>query len=462
MLSARISLIAGLALILLAALVLTAVGGCAGANAMPLPTAMVQNVAPMPTVAELATPTNTDVPAPAPVTVTSPVIGSDFQTTDGSRTPTIDPTLNLQREFPLALSNTWVYQSTRYEAVPITEFITTTHVITETVVEVKSTYSYFAAKIHRDESAETPVFIAKSRQGEPLRPATSTEYWLVVMGNQIFRQEGNLGQPNLGKTDSRELLFPLRPGNQWYLYEAKDPGVPGGVSGLFRQVLKAGTVEVPAGSFDNCFFLKDDWATNVVGNWFCPGVGWVELKDDHSGTPYGSHDVLLRYHLSRSTSGERAGPTLEGKPALTARATLERFMQARIDRNEPGVLDLLTEQLQAKVMRGLPVDVPLTQVSNPCWYRYLVLTLNQTSAAQAQARVRIYEHQWPGDNAGSLPRSWEQEIGLTETTAGWRVDALGEAENEHQEPNEPHGPTLSACTAWRQTPANANPTLTPP
>ncbi len=252
MLSARISLIAGLGLILLAALVLTAVGGCAGANAIPLPTGMVQNVAPMPTAAELASATSTDVPAPAPVTATLPTIGSDFQTTDGSRTPTIDP------------------------------------------------------------------------------------------------------------------------------------------------------------------------------------------------------------------AGKGASPTPEGKSTLAARATLERFMQARIDRDEPGVLDLLTEQLQAKVMRGLPVDVPLTQVSNPCWYRYLVLTFNEASAAQAQARVRVYEHQWPGDNAGSLPRSWEQKIGLTETTAGWRVDELGEAENEHQEPNEPHGPTLSACTAWRQTPANANPTLTPP
>ncbi len=201
--------------------------------------------------------------------------------------------------FPLALNNTWVYQSTRYEAVPITEMITATSTITETVVDIETSASYFAAKIRRDVSAETPVVVPKSRQGESLRPAESSEYWLVVMGNQLYHQAENLGHPNLDNRNSRELVFPLKPGDQWYLYEAKDPHSPGGVSGIIRQVLQVGTRQVPAGHFDNCLLLKDDWVDSNVEKWFCPEVGWVDLKSDHQGTPYGSHAVLVRYQLNK-------------------------------------------------------------------------------------------------------------------------------------------------------------------
>jgi hypothetical protein len=105
---------------------------------------------------------------------------------------------------------------------------------------------------------------------------------------------------------------------------------------------------------------------------------------------------------------------------------------------------------------GKPVDVPLLQVSNPCWYRYQILDLPQTTT-QAQARVRVYEHFWSGDNGGGLPKSWEQEIGLLNSNSGWRVDQLSAEKNVRTEPDEPHGPTLSACNATRLTPTNAKP-----
>jgi hypothetical protein len=154
--------------------------------------------------------------------------------------------------FPLALNNIWVYQSTRYEAVPVTEMITATSTITETVVDTETSASYFAAKIRRDVSTETLVFVSKSRQGESLRPAESSEYWLVAMGNQLYHQESNVGHPNLGDRDSREFVFPLKPRDRWYLYEAKDPHSPSGAGGIIRQVVQVDTRRVPAGQFDHC------------------------------------------------------------------------------------------------------------------------------------------------------------------------------------------------------------------
>jgi len=112
--------------------------------------------------------------------------------------PTVPPLPSAEIDFPLALNNTWVFQLTRYEGVPITEIITTTLVVTETVVEVKNISSYLIAKIHREESAEVPVGeVPPSWQGVPLRPATSSDYWLVVNGNRMYRQERDLDLSSL-------------------------------------------------------------------------------------------------------------------------------------------------------------------------------------------------------------------------------------------------------------------------
>lgn len=111
------------------------------------------------------------------------------------------------------------------------------------------------------------------------------------------------------------------------------------------------------------------------------------------------------------------------------------------------MLNLLTDRLRDQAVSGLPADMSFMQVSNPCWYRYLILKLDEKSGTVAQARVRVYEHFWAGDNGGSLPKSWEQEVGMVETSTGWRVDLLGPSDNAHSEPGEPHGPTLSACRA---------------
>jgi hypothetical protein len=428
--------------------------GCAAPSPNVPPAAVPSLVRPtnVPTnLPPVSTPTSVSTIAPPAAIVASPT-GAASSTIVSTAAP------GLETDYPLALNDTWVYESTRYEGFNPQEIITATQIITETVVEVKSEASYFAAKIDRETSADTPVFVPRGLESL-LRPPESSAYWLVVQGNRIYRQEGGPDLSNFGGTDSLEFVLPLKPGAVWNLFPPSLQSQPSGSGGIARQVSRTGTVQVPAGRFDGCLSMKDDWVDTKVLNWFCPGVGWVDLKSDHNGTPFGSRQVLIDFQLSNLAAGPRATPPA-GEPTSAALTALDSFMQARISRDDQAVSNLLTDKLRSEITAG-SIQVPFTQVSNPCWYRYLVLQFDQTSATHAQARVRVYQHFWGGDNAGGLPRSWEQEIVLVETNAGWRVDQLGAAENDRQEPEEPHGPTLSACTAWASTPASVEPAPTP-
>lgn len=316
-----------------------------------------------------------------------------------------------------ALGNSWVYQAAYYEGNNASDIITTTSIITERVVEIQTGPDYFAARIQQEYS-----------------PEISSEYWHVVMGNRIYRQEGHLDLSTVQKKGEVELVFPLKLGDQWYQGEEMEKMYPAHDNGsMLWRVTRVGSVTVPAGSFDNCYFLEEEIGGMTFENWFCPGVGWVDMKADHYGTPFGSRWVLLRFSNPRVLPG---GP----------RETLDQFMQARVNRQDQLILDLLTYELAARTYDGSS-DLNLYQVSNPCWYRYLVLQFEQTAATLARARVRVYEHQWGGDIMGTLPQSWEQTIGLVETSFGWRVDQMGPPENRRAEPSEPHGPTLSECNA---------------
>lgn len=146
---------------------------------------------------------------------------------------------------------------------------------------------------------------------------------------------------------------------------------------------------------------------------------------------------------------KQSTPTLIAIPSESrARETLERFMRARIERQDTIVLNLLTPELRAN-MDTVLAQVPLLQVSNPCWYRFEILQFEEPTPAQALAQIRMYEHFWAGDSAGGLPSSWTQTIDLQQVNSEWRVSALGKLENQQSEPNEPHGQTLSACNAVR-------------
>ncbi len=193
-----------------------------------------------------------------------------------------------QASFPLALNNTWIFQATRYDGVPITEIMTTTLVITETVVEAKNVSSFFVARIHRDEGAEAPVVIPRARKDEPLRGAKSSEHWLVLYRNRIYSQQEKLALSLPSDASKLEFVFPLRLGDSWNLY---GEGIP-------RQVKQIGEVIVPAGRFNNCVLFEDSWTGATSESWFCPGVGFVDEKSDHHGTPMGWRQVLVKYQIN--------------------------------------------------------------------------------------------------------------------------------------------------------------------
>jgi hypothetical protein len=109
--------------------------------------------------------------------------------------------------------------------------------------------------------------------------------------------------------------------------------------------------------------------------------------------------------------------------------------------------------------RATAVDGVLFQVSNPCWYRYEVVSLVRWTAWAAgqpppgavDALVRVYTQWWHGATAVGPPESVLQALRLVETPAGWRVARL-RLQEYRDEPAEPHGPTTSACTVGRRPP----------
>lgn len=225
---------------------------------------------------------------------------------------TLSPTSALNLDaldlLPVAVNTMWVYRATRYEAVAITEMITATHIITETVVDMQRSASYMAAQIHREESAETPVYIAPNRRGEPLQPAQSSDYWLVVMGNRVYRQRDPFDLKTLDETGELFLTLPLVPGARWYNNVAMAKLNPHfETDSMLWQVTQVGRVVIPAGEFDPCFFMNQVIGGSTFESWFCPGVGWVDQRDDHHGTPFGERRVLLSYHLE--SPNERVLPT---------------------------------------------------------------------------------------------------------------------------------------------------------
>ena len=136
----------------------------------------------------------------------------------------------------------------------------------------------------------------------------------------------------------------------------------------------------------------------------------------------------------------RAAPPAMAQGALDgARSVLTRFMDAVIARDADAARALATEELRAQSPGAF------VGVSNPCTYRYEVLAFTPTAPGIVAARVRIYQHFWPGDVGGGPPSSFQQDVGLIQTAAGWRVSRLGPQQNARQEPNESHGPTTSAC-----------------
>lgn len=152
------------------------------------------------------------------------------------------------------------------------------------------------------------------------------------------------------------------------------------------------------------------------------------------------------------SSAPQASGTTSTAPSVSTsdigpREILDQFMSARIRRQGVTVSTLLSDGLRRELETGnaSATRIDLFQASNPCWYRYEILSFTQPTSSTVTAHVRVYEHFWGGDVAGGPPRSWEQEVSMQKTPTGWRVDQVGEPRNNREELGEPHGLTASAC-----------------
>jgi len=123
-----------------------------------------------------------------------------------------------------------------------------------------------------------------------LQPAITKNYWLIVDGNRVLRQDDQLNLSDLQNQVLVEFVFPITLDSRWSMYNAKDAPVN-------RKVTKAGLITVPAGTFTDCFYLEGVIGGMTFEEWFCPGIGLVWYNAVHQGTPFGSRQVLVSYKL---------------------------------------------------------------------------------------------------------------------------------------------------------------------
>lgn len=231
------------------------------------------------------------------------VVGIACAATRDSRIPAQDapPACSADVTFPLALDNTWVYSGTAYTGFNPTAIFTATYVVTESVVELQSRSPYTVMRIHREQRPQSVPLDAGGWSPEKL---TKTEdYWYIVERATIYRQEGALDLDTLRSstatsTSEIEVVFPLAVGQRWYLNEKMQNLYPDyRVDSMLRKVVRQGTVTTPAATFEECFQMTDIIGGYTFEMWFCPGIGIVTRRADHSGTPSGRRELLVDYRI---------------------------------------------------------------------------------------------------------------------------------------------------------------------
>ncbi|MDF1512897.1 MAG: hypothetical protein P1S60_03700 [Anaerolineae bacterium] len=208
--------------------------------------------------------------------------------------PTAQPD-NTSSDLPLSVGNKWVYQHTRYTGFNASEIMTFTCTITETVVNVASLDSLITVKIQREVSAEQLVS-EDVQAAKPDLTASSQNYWLVIDTNRIYRTDFTPDLPHIQDTGELELAFPLQVGKKWYLNQAMADRNPDmAVDSMLRKVVMKRQLDLSIGRSEGCYALQEIVGGSTFEKWFCPGIGWVDRRSDHSGTPYGEHEVLVAF-----------------------------------------------------------------------------------------------------------------------------------------------------------------------
>jgi hypothetical protein len=195
------------------------------------------------------------------------------------------------QEFPLQVGNSWVYQVTRSEGFNPNDIMTATFTTTDTVTDIEIKNGFFVATFQSEHTAETLVEVHGTYPtADSLKPATTVSYWLIVDGNRILRQDDNLNLSDLQSQVLVQFVFPISLNSQWSMNNAND-APPN------QKVTKVGSITVPAGTFDECFYREGSLGGMTFEDWFCPGIGVVWSNAEHHGTPYGTKRELVSYKV---------------------------------------------------------------------------------------------------------------------------------------------------------------------
>ena len=196
------------------------------------------------------------------------------------------------QELPLNVGNYWAYRVIRYDGFNPNDIMTATLTMTDTIANVEIQNEFFVATVQSERSTETLVEVRGSYPvTDSLQPATTQTYWLIVDNNRVLRQDDKLDFSDLESRVSVEFVFPLERNNEWSMFNTKD-------APLNREIIKVGSITVPAGTFTDCFYIGGDaYAGTTFEKWFCPGIGIVWENFIHHGTPYGSKRELIRYSV---------------------------------------------------------------------------------------------------------------------------------------------------------------------
>ncbi len=199
-------------------------------------------------------------------------------------------------DFPLSKGTTWTYSVSEYQPAgqDPTKTITAESIYTDTVVDTQTAGAFFIAHVQRSTRLVRwdPGWSSAPDSGVP-------EWWYVIEGQKVYESRQPLDVKNI-QTEALllDLDFPLDPGKSWcssttikgeQVLDCSSPGA-GKVT-----VEKLEGVTSTAGNFKNCV-LVIQWSNggNVIQQ-FCSGVGFVNVKFDHSGTPFGFERTLTDY-----------------------------------------------------------------------------------------------------------------------------------------------------------------------
>jgi hypothetical protein len=234
-------------------------------------------------------------PAPSKTKKTIPVSATLFPSGSSSPVESTYPASTLtavtllavqtRLVFPLQPANSWVYD---YQAYSLDE--QASWQVVDTMLEARSYGSLEAVRILHEVQ-----LVKGSPSANFINRPVSGSFWYVLDGSRVFRQD----ELNWSTVSNSwlELIWPFPEGSCWYPEGAQRSEKP--VTGRpgCRYAQGPLTIQTPAGRFDKCYSMLTPYNNGTIQLDFCPQIGIVGGKYQHSGTAFGYQYTLTAYSL---------------------------------------------------------------------------------------------------------------------------------------------------------------------